>query len=444
LYVLGVLTAYVLPFGSNAPFPYALCGLASILILPYVFPELLRVRLRNGWPIISYLFLATIITAIAAEPGYLMRSLRGISQLYYSVTAAVCLYFLVRSIPRFKMANICLSILVIMAILSVLEFLGPLRGLSDSFREMASPGWGYSNDDRDLSMHGAVRSKVFSPEPSTAAESFFWISMLFLWSSASDYRRLSIWFATVVVMLWTVRSPSLIAAIACSFITIYAFQFVNSGRKFTARRNLELLGILATVILVVSIAAYGMFVERLSSISSGEASFTMRITGALQFAAEYVTNHVWFGTGVVGDLEMLTDQIASFYISLGLQSTTGIDLNTNAGAVVASRGLANNIAIHFVYFGGIGGIVAGALIVRALFLSNAWLWAVLLLQIFSFSMSNAGYNSAPIWCIGSSLLAAAKLKEISLKGPGKSSVPDPLQTRRPSVALCPTVPENEE
>src|SRR5579863_9344453 len=230
LYVVGVLTAFGISIGGGAPFPYMLCGVAGLLAALCILPYLLCLRLKDCWPIVAYLALATVCTGIAAEQDYLVRSARGILQLYYSVALAAGLYFIVLSIPREKMVSICLIVCVIMALASVLEFFGPLRNLSDSFRQLASPNWGYDNDARDLAMHGAVRSKVFSPEPSVAATCFFWISMMFLWSMTVNPRHLVLWLMAAVVMLWTVRSPTLVVAFAFACITTYTFQLVGAGR----------------------------------------------------------------------------------------------------------------------------------------------------------------------------------------------------------------------
>jgi hypothetical protein len=415
LYVFGIHTVFGVPMGDGAPFPFILCAVASLLALPCVLPYLLRLRLSNCWPMVAYLLLATVITAVAAEPSYYARSLRGILQLYYSVALATCLFWVILSIPRQKLASVCLLILVVLALASLLEFLGPLRDISDRFREIASPNWGYDANERDLAMHGAVRTKVFSPEPSIAATTFFWVSMMFFWSATMSFRQFLLWLTPAIIMLWTNRSPTLIAAIACCGFTYYALEFIAGGKRFLTNRNLSVLAISAGVVAAIVIGAYSLFEERFASILSGEGSFAMRETGALQFAGEYVTQHPFIGTGVVGDFEMLTDDIVSLYHSLGVDSQAGMDLNTSAGSVVASKGLTNDVAIHFTYFGGIGGIIEAALLIAALYLCNRWLWALVLLDVFAFSMSGGGYNGPPIWFIGFSLLAVAKLKEASLR-----------------------------
>jgi hypothetical protein len=412
LFFVGIHTVYGLPLGGETAFPFILCGIASALALPSILPQLLRLRLKTCWPMIAYLALATLITAVAAEPGFFVRSIRGILGLYYSVAVASCLFFMVSLIPRQKMATVCLIICVIMALASLLEFLGPLRNTSDTFRALVSPNWGYDADERDLAMHGAVRSKVFTPEPSLAATSFFWISMLYLCSMTINYRQLLLWFVAAITMLWTVRSPTLIAAMACSFISFFIFHSLGAGKRLFTRRNLTILLVCLAIVASVAIAAHGIFEARIASISSGEeGSFIMRETGALQFAAEYVTKHPILGTGVVGDLEMLSNDIVSFLTSLSVV----IDMGTISGITEARKAITNVIALHFIYYGGVGGLVELAFLFASLYLRNRCLFALLLFQVVVFSMSGGGYNGPPIWCISSSLLAAAKLKEVSLR-----------------------------
>jgi hypothetical protein len=444
LYVFGLHTQAYLAYGGTAPFPFIIFGLASLLAAPLVFPKLAQFQLNRSWPMLAYLMFAVLVTAAAAQPAFYMRSFRGILQLFYSVGGATCLYFLILSIPRHRMSSVCLMILVLMAVASLLEFLGPLRDVSDSFRMLVARNLAYSGDERDVLMHGAIRCKVFSPEPSTASTSFFWISMLYFWSATLTLKKLGGWFVTAVIMTWTVRSPGMVAALACAFVTICVFQITGSGLKISRGRSVALLGGLAGVGVVLSILGYSLFSERVKNIMEGDVSFTERITGALQFAFEYDTKHPIIGTGVVGDLEMLTDQITTFFNSIGMGQGSGMDTSTASGVMLAQRGIANNVAVHFIYFGGLGGIIAAALLLRALFLSNRWLWALLPLHIFVAAMATGGYNSALIWSVGFSLAAAARLKSAALRSSeNKRSRPKaignvdrnaPLQTGHSSIA----------
>jgi len=412
LYFLGVHTAFYISLGDRLPLPYLVCGIAGVLALPSILSELRGVRLKDSWPMIVYVVMATVVTAIAAEPDYIMRSAKGISQLYYSLATAICLYFVVLTIPRQKMSRLCLVLLCVMAVAALLESIPPLREYFDLVGRWLSPDWIYSSDARDELMHGAIRAKVFSPEPSTAATSFFWLSMLFFWSWRPTVKQAILWIITAMIMLATVRSPGLIVAIAFSFLSIYGFRLIGQKNRFSLGTNIALLVLLILVGVGISASVFSIFEERFYSIMAGEGSFSMRITGALQFATDYAIHHPWFGTGVVGDLEMLSQEIAGFYRSIGMGGV--VDTRTSAGWVTANKGLSNNIALHFVYFGGFGGLVAGALLLRAAWLRNRWLSTILFLQILAFSMSLGGYNSAPIWCIGASLVAAARLKDKSM------------------------------
>ena len=413
LYFAGIHTAFYISLGAGLPIPYLMCGIAGVLAFPSILPELRGVRLNDSWPLLAYVVMATVVTAIAAEPTYIMRSVKGVLQLYYSLAAAICLYFVVLTIPRRKMSSLCLVLLCVMAGMAVLESFGTLREYFDSVGRWLSPDWIYSSDARDELLHGAIRTKVLSPEPSTAATSFFWVSMLFFWSWRPTFKQASLWGVTAMIMLATVRSPGLIVAIAFSFLSIYGFRLIGQKNRFSLGTNIALLALLTLVAVGITVSVFSIFEERFYSIMAGEGSFSMRITGALQFATDYVIQHPWIGTGVVGDLEMLSQEIAGFYRSIGMG--VGIDTRTYSGWVMASKGLSNNIALHFVYFGGVGGLVSAVLLLRASWLRNRWLWTILVLQILAFSMSGGGYNSAPIWCIGASLIAAAKLKEASLE-----------------------------
>jgi hypothetical protein len=414
LHILGVITVFTIPLGG-APVPYLVCGIASALAMPLLWPRLIQLRLKDCWPMVLYLMFATAVTAFAAESPYVVRSIRGVIQLYYSVGVATCLYLLIFSIRREKMATFCLVFLMIMAVASLLEFLGPLRSVSDTFRQIASPNWGYSNDERDIAMHGAIRTKVFTPEPSGAAGAFFWVSMLFFWSANLNYRRLLMWLVAAAILLWTVRSPTFIPAILCSLVTILVLECIDRGGKLLSSRNMMFTGGLMGISVLILIAAYPIFEERFKSISSGEGSFTMRESGALQFAGEYVEKHPFVGTGVVGDLEMLSGELSEFFISLGLVRDIKFSNVTEDSQFSVSKSLTNNVAVHFVYFGGLCGLIAAALLLRATFIGRRGLWMLVLLQIFIFAMAGGGYNSAPIWCIGFSLVAVARLRFIALR-----------------------------
>jgi len=401
LFVAGVHTALPLYWWTEFPVPYIACGVAMILTVPRIVPEMRRIKWRESWAVPAYLIVAVVITLVAAQRQYLVYSLRGVGQLVYSVAIAVSLYWLVVKIPRARLASVCLVLLLFLTAAAALEALGPLKNIVDTAVGWLSPDWNYSLDERDIMMTGAVRSKAFAPEPSIAAGNILWLSMLFLWSARLGAFQTTLWMMLMAVGIWAIRSPLFLLTLVCGFVLLAARRWADpTWRKLSSWRMVPvLLAILLNVAVLAS--AFSIFYERAISIGEGEGSFIMRITGPFYYSVQFLRTHPVMGVGVVGDLRSLTGEIAKAYDAQGLYMRAEDSIE---------KSVSNRFALHLIYFGGLGSVVTLALLMKASRLGHRFFWWVMFMQMACFMMIGGGYNSAPMWCQFASLLAVVRLK----------------------------------
>ena len=401
LFFTGVHTAVSLYWWTAFPVPYIACGAAMLLSVPRILPALRRITWRQSWAVPAYLIVAVVITLLTAQRQYLVYSIRGVGQLVYSVATAVSLYWLVLKIPRARLARVCLALLVLLTAVAVLEALGPLKGLVDTVVSWLSPNWNYSSEERDIILMGAIRSKAFAPEPSIAAVSIFWLSMMFLWSTRLGTFQMTAWMVLMAADIWAIRSPVFLLTLVCGFVLLAVRRMADpTWQKLSSWRMVPVL--LAVLLNVTVLAgAFSIFYQRAISIETGEGSYIMRISGPFVFTGKFLATHPIAGVGVVGDLRNLTEEIAKAYDSLGLRldPTESIE-----------KAVSNRLALHFIYFGGVGSVITIALLLKASRLGHRLFWFVLLMQIVCFTLTGGGYNSAPMWAEFAALLAVARIK----------------------------------
>lgn len=406
LFVIGLHTTFVMALPSGKYFPYILCLLAVLFSLPAVFrTRFTREEGKKGLQLFVFYILVAVITWFSTADIYWLRGVRGLAQLAYSLGLAMGLYHLVSNIDRVRLSRLCLTILAFMAVAGALEALGPLRSLSDAFRSWSNPSWFYDSDYRDLSEMGAIRAKIFCPEPSMVGITAYWLTMIIVWGGAMRVFGMVVLFISLLLLTWSVRSPFLGITVVMAFISAFMLKLFDRGALRTKLMGWpKILGACALAILA-GMALWPLFSERYQSLIEGDGSFNMRFRGPFIFSTNFVMNNPLVGVGMIGDLEILVSDIRTLYMDLGMQWIAEVD------DTFLAKGLSNAVALHFVYFGGVSGFGLLALLVVITRLRNLGYWIVLLLQLGVFWQLQGGYNSAPIWCISAALLAAAQMRE---------------------------------
>ena len=401
LYVVGIETTYTYFINPELPIPFTVCALAACLATRSIY-DVLKHWNNERWWLVCYVAIALVITAATARGEYYGKSIRGASQLIYSLWLALGFYCALSKLPRATISRMALGILWFIAIFAVLEKNPEVSAISDRFRALMDTGGTmggvYDSDLRDIATHGTIRAKVFALEPSHAAITFFYVSMVFIWAARAGLVANLAWLGACAFALWGIRSPILVP---CAFVGLITIVVIRRQQRTAILKEVQLAnGLMAIgVFFAMAFVSWDLFAERANEIVEGEGSFMQRVSGPWIFLREYLPKHPLVGTGVVGDLDLLSDQLLGLYRSLGASWM---------GPEFVGKTISNCLGLHFIYFGALGGLVTLGLLLKATWLNNRAFWCVLCVQLLCVWMSMGGYNSARVWCASAAILCMAR------------------------------------
>lgn len=409
LFILGAHTSTSLQLDVGPAVPFVLCAVSAILTV-ILFGR--HIKLRFNHPLVYYLAFALVVSLIVFDRTFAVDYATGYLQLIYSVIISVAAYHLVVSFSPREISGLCLSAIGIIVGLSVLEQIGPLNGLFGWLFSLLHPESAENlaqiavNRIRDVQISGAVRSTALALEPSHAGISLLALSYGFFWGKPHRAGTFLAWGLMILVGMWAIRSPIVLYAL---FVPPVLFA-VSNRRGSNGLQLVIALVVLAVVGLALSETFISIFANRIGTISQGEGSFMMRYVVPFVFLSEFASSHLLFGVGIVGNLDILGNEISAFYSSYGIYYIES-DL--------AGASLSNNVAVHFIYFGIAGGILALLLLSLTVRLNSTKLWSILLIQIFSLLMFSGGYNSARPWVLCAILYGLAKLFQAAERAGGR-------------------------
>ncbi len=402
LFFVGLHTYFTVAVAPGIPVPNAICLFAAALGCIHLgIRKLIRQALRE-WRMGLFLIFAILVTLFSVQSGYAAKSFRGVLQLMYAFALGLVLITLMEKSPREVLGRGALLLIIAIAFSAALEALGPLKALSDAFRQYATPNWFYDVDNRDIDIHGRIRSKVFSPEPSTAAISLYCLSMILLWGSRLSVRLLLAWLIAMMISLWAIGSPIVAISILVGLATVAVWLLEGIYRR---RRWILLLGALSLVACAMTILVTVLVIQmrqRIEQIQEGDISFTLRVTGSAEFTSEFVRRHPAVGIGVVGDVDMLVGELREFYVARGDRWIAQFEDE------VVKKMISNNVFIHFIYWGGFGGMFAGLLLLSAIKIKSILLKFLVLVQLSVLWMTLGGYNTPTIWCLSAAIVVMGR------------------------------------
>lgn len=291
--LLGVYFNFALPVG-----PSRLYGFVG------VFAGLFLLAVNLGGKKWLYRMIAGLLAILAVvilggpdvEAHWLNNSL-GALQLTLSLLASLGLASeLMRWKPQ-ALRKLALWATVALLALGALEVLGPLRDTSDSFRRAvygASELFVYDSDERDERLHGGIRPKIFTQEPSHPAK--FLAVMLAVWFILAR-NRMSKWVGLAIMSALayvTTRSPSLVIAAVVIGYAIFAPPGAPRSWRRTAFVTLLIIGLVTFEWWVALIPS-----QRAEAVAAGEdASSLMRFIAPLAITREVLLDSPLFGLGL--------------------------------------------------------------------------------------------------------------------------------------------------
>lgn len=270
--------------GDTAFLPYGVWMIAALGL------GLLNTRSVSR-SLLKRIFLFSALVALSAAPApsfdeFLIDRLRGFAYLLAAIVSAMVVAAELRRWPASSQARLWGVAVVALLFIAVLEFLGPLKEVSDTFREAIYQN-SYGADSRDVALHGAIRPNAFTAEPSWLSGTFSLV--LVLWLSATT--RVAKWplFAVFLVTMTLVgRSPIILVGFVGGLVLFY--DEVRT-RKLQVTRTVRVdrpLGLV--VLLFVGLLGTGLFSQALASrigvMSPGlDESVILRVMAAARVSA---------------------------------------------------------------------------------------------------------------------------------------------------------------
>lgn len=304
-------TGLGLRIGARELFPYIGTFLSGVMLIVLCRAT---IKMKNVAWLGVFLLVAGCVTfgsfAIHAPPGAgfgaQVSSLIGLA---VAMTSGYGMFLGIRALGRIRAAKLFWYLWLFIVLFGFLEVYGGLRPLSDAVREGLRPDrWLYELDLRDIGRYGALRPKVFAPEPSIVGYTagLCLTAWFILGLRRRQWHRL-IEFGLMVGITWFfVRSPAMIACIAAGLLAI-PYHVMGRGHFATFRRlrgqfhpilaAVTFVGIVAVAIASVELSArYG---EEIGFFGTG--SFFIRQIAPLLTEIEVLKRHLLLGVGVGGD-----------------------------------------------------------------------------------------------------------------------------------------------
>lgn len=323
-------------FGFEIPHPVPLACAVTL--------SLLNVRrLRKSVVKWLGLFIAISLLSVifSVYSGYMVEKLRSFIYLLASSFAAYAIYLELRSWPRHDVANLCSASISILLIGCLLEmFVDPVRSVSDGFRLWNNPR-SYSAEFRDISLHGGVRPKFFSREPSDVAKVISIFAVL--WLGAARTRKKEIKFLLLMICVLLINR----SATAFFLVPIFLVYFVFRNRV-ASEKSFVFLVVLVGVLIGLMLSVDYWAVGRIKNILEfTDQSFFIRLVGPFQLVPDLLSRSPLLGLGVGGTDAYVDSIILPFYADHGVAVDRFI-VSGNAGALL------NNALVDFVLFYGVG------------------------------------------------------------------------------------------
>jgi len=360
----------------------------SLLNIIFVIILLASLQYFEGNPIAEYL-----------DSSLLLIGSIGLGFLFYNA---------IRDVERQRLSETIFKILLVLLLGITLESLnvGFVSELSNAFRLYFFEGHMYTSDLRDIHLHGGVRPKFFTSEPSHVAK-YLCVLIVSWWLVTDKINKNIVALVFSIVGVVALRSPQMLA-IPIAFLVIYLCLPGISLKSRLLRIGVTLL-LLAAVSWVTFILVFEFLPTRLVSILAGDdASLMQRLFAPLILAGATFVESPWVGFGAGASSSL--DQVIQTHLGALVNANTSID---------DLRSVASVFFAHWISFGLVGGLVLGFAYFRLLgkiIGAHGQILAVALISLFA--LQQGGYNGTRFWCFF--FLVAAVIQKADFNTPHKS------------------------
>lgn len=287
-----------------------------------------------------------------------------------------------------------LSVAIIIA--AILEYLGPLKPISDTFRIWNSQ-FVYTHELRDLRIAGHIRPAVFTSEPSLVAIGMAVFTFSWFVTTQSKHRIALLGLVTALTV-YLVRSP--ISAIIIPPVGLVVL--IGALRQASGNRRAQRVYFASAMLMFVVPTGFVLFATILESRGgwSGDQSLAIRLIAPPRITVAVLEEAPLIGAGIGGRGAIL-NQMENTFFDLGL--ARAMDWSDN------EIRLANLFWEHWIYFGLLGGSVAGYAIARYFRMLCGTDWIPVALFVFLLANAMGAYSTPRPWSFATLVLIATAL-----------------------------------
>jgi hypothetical protein len=355
LFLVGIYTNYTIQISTKVPFPSAPAGVAGLLLL-WRWRDRVTTAAFVGFIGVVLLYVVSVLCA--TDIGFLPRRTNGLIQLTYSLTVGYGLFVAVTQASRRQIANLFLTLSVVILLGCLLETYGGFRPISDAVRNVLYSKGVYENDLRDVIFYHRVRPKFFASEPSSVT--FCYTLFTFIWLVVSTWRwKIPIYVVLFALGTFAMPGPTLLLML---LLILPYMLFLASRRngKLNYVRALQVACVAALFLGAFVVIGQSLFAARLKEATAGnDPSFFYRVQGPFLAALDVTRTYPLAGAGLTGE-PFIEREVVNIYVR-------SPDYSARWEVVTpATELLINYFWLHWIYLG----LFWGFIIVVAI---TAWL-----------------------------------------------------------------------
>jgi hypothetical protein len=309
-----------------------------------------KIRFVHIKPIIYLLFIAAISIVISPEPSiFLIERFKAFIYLVYSLTIAYAIYLELSQWNHRHIICLFFGAMTTIFLGCVLENYTSIKNISDQFRIIAYPFY-YTSELRDMILHGGIRPKLFTAEPSHLASSYILISITWLIISANRFKFV-IYLVLFSIMIFLIRSPIMFIGLFSAFIIYFHSNIIKRNKFFDTSKPLKYIFLLLIIIVIfystIATALYG----RLELIVKGQdESILLRLVTPIFIAYETIVKYPFFGAGI-GGKEAVENITYSVFLN------HDINVNRLSKGIGVAHTIPNAFWEYWIVFGLFGGLL---------------------------------------------------------------------------------------
>jgi hypothetical protein len=401
----GVHTGLAIQSGGTLIVPFVMAGIGGTGIL-IVRRDKIKQRFAAQASLLVGVIIALALVATVST-GDLTQHFISSTLFMYSLYIAYTCFVAIEGIRRRTLSRLFLGSALLLIVGSALEVYGPLRPISDDFRQVANawqPGNIYHSSDRDMEDYGEIRPNFFASEPSilgimTGLSIVFW----FLSSVRFPLRRVIIASILAAAAFSIIRSPTILIA----WIMIFVYWVSELGLRRATSRGRNAVLIVSGLIFIFIVPT---LVASVSSFGKTGSYFARELAPPL-IAGSILRLNPLFGVGI-GGWDALSGTAMQVYSSSGAFSRhPEFFSGVISGALGPKQLMSNSVWEFWISFGIVGGIAVLWLIwriFRSLGVPNVGLVICTAAMIFT---ASGGINTPRGW-IGICCIAALYKKHL--------------------------------